>query len=351
MGDSLKKFRPDPYSGTKVVLEVYKTDEKNFTPYVSKKNSKSSASKKTSASSLDNEEDTGITLHQGKILETYSFDDLFSVEYNKDYKGISGEGRVTLPYRKKDSKKIYKGVRCLLRVNRFKNLDKPKTNYKTFLGFITDSKFTEKGLELTLSSFEKLLEQEAEVEFKKMHRSQIMTEIIKMAGLKPKVNFKGLRDDVIDYSSGSSNTEKKESNNSDGSMTEAEVEAIAITFHYAGIGTNHDPKKAWSMIGTKKGHNADCYDATAWLYYVYNFKVGIPARDVVGKGYGSSGTHHCIQIKKNGEWIYPSLYSKITKNLKVTTAMKNGGYHVSREPPGSDGKIPPYKNNWYGNRG
>ena len=54
-------------------------------------------------------------------------------------------------------------------------------------------------------------------------------------------------------------------------------------------------------------------------------------------------------IQKDGDWVFPSWYDKVTTNLKVTSGMKNGDYKVSREPP-TNGKIPEYRNDWYGNR-
>jgi hypothetical protein len=170
-----------------------------------------------------------------------------------------------------------------------------------------------------------------------------------MAGLVPVIDTTGLADNIIDWSTTKESSKDKEGDSgsfslsSDGSMTEEQVWEIARTFHYQGIGTNHDPQKAWDMIGTKKGASGDCYDITAWMYYVFNMKVGIPARDICyHSDYARSGSHHTIQLYRNGTWEDPSGYDGMTTNLKVIKSRDKSKDHISREPP-NGGTIPPYK--------
>ena len=226
----------------------------------------------------------------------------------------------------------------------------------TVYGFVTEVSHDGKGTEIEIKDWGYCLENNTiELGFQNMPRSQVMEEVIKSYGLIPIVDLSGLNDDVISWnnassSGSSSNTGGGGNMTGDGSMTWEECWEIAQTWNYAGWGSNHDPELAWKTMGTKKGHGADCYDATAWLYYVLNFKVGVPARDVVGAGNGGSGTHHVIQTKKTGDWSFPSEYDNMTTNLKVTSGMKGGDFKVSREPPSADGKIPEYRNDWYGDR-
>ena len=216
-------------------------------------------------------------------------------------------------------------------------------------GFVTDVTHDSKGTELEIKDWGYCLEDDTkELSFNNMLRSQIIEEVIKSYGLVPAVDFTGLKDDMISWTnvtssgSGDSSDDGTGSINADGSMTEDQVWEIASTFSYAGIGTNHDPEKAWEMIGTKKGSSADCYDCTAWLYYVYNFKVGIPARDICyHSDYASSGSHHTIQYFKNNQWIDPPEYDKITTNLKVIKSRNKSQDHICRTPP-SGGSIPSY---------
>lgn len=137
----------------------------------------------------------------------------------------------------------------------------------------------------------------------------------------------------------------------DGSTTLEQISAVAKTFHYGGMIGDHDPIHAWNVYHMNKGMTGDCYDVTAWAYYVYNFKAGVWARDIVGKGDAESGTHHVIQIRSNGEWIFPSWYHECATNLRLTDAMKNGQYHVARDVPTARLKYPSYRNPWYGNNG
>ena len=333
----INELIPKPFSGKKAVLEVYKTDEENFIPYTSPTNSnENNTTEKNDEEETEETEETstnkeGYTLHQGEILETYYYKDLFNVEWNKDYEGLSGDGRVTIQFKKEDMDKIYKGVRCKLRVARYDYNEDTTTEYEdTYLCFITDVTYNTSGTEITLSAFEKLLEQEDQLEYTQMLRSKILEEVIKTAGLEPVIDTTGLPDDIIDWSSKSDNDS---SSGGDGSMSWKECWEIAQTWHYGGWGSNHDPQKAWDTMGTTKGHNADCFDATAWLYYVINNKVkGYSARDVCGHGNGKSGTHHVIQTKKSGgNWKFPEEYSGMAKGLGVTSAMRNGDYMVCRD--------------------
>lgn len=223
-------------------------------------------------------------------------------------------------------------------------------------GFVTDVTHSQKGTELEVKDWGYCLEDNTKkLSFNNMLRSQIIEEVIKSYGLVPAVDFTGLKDDMISWTnvtgSGDGDSDGDYSVSGDGSMTESEAWEIAQTFNYAGIGTNHDPQKAWDMIKDKKGSSADCYDCTAWLYYVFNMKVGIPARDICyHSDYASSGSHHTIQLYKNGSWIDPPEYDNMTTNLKVIKSRNKSQDHVCRSPP-SGGSIPPYDKCPHSNNG
>lgn len=300
---------------------------------------------------------TGFILHQGEIIETHTYDTIFSTSWNSDYEGISSDGSISLPFHKEDLQYIYKGVRCLLKTKRFGNFDDKIEidDEDGWLCFITDVNIDNNKLELSLSGFEKLLEQENILSFTGLRRSVILREVIKMAGLEPVIDTTGLPDEIINWSTEKQSGKKDENSGSggynvsgDGSWTEQMLEELAPQLKYAHLGSGHDPKKGYDIVTKNKA--GDCYDVTAFAYYVYNFKIGIPCRDIVGKGYGASGTHHVAMILKDGDWVFPSWYDKVTTNLKVTGGMKSGDYKVSREPPDSSGNIPAYRNDWYGNR-
>lgn len=127
----------------------------------------------------------------------------------------------------------------------------------------------------------------------------------------------------------------------------------SVWSHNYSMSNPHDPAEAYKVFGENTSKKQwDCYSSTAWLYYVLNFKCNVPARDVVGAGSGVSGTHHVIQVKQGGEWIFPPEQSEMPSGLTPTSAMKAGHYHVSRAPPSdmnNPSSYPGYQNPWYGN--
>ena len=219
-------------------------------------------------------------------------------------------------------------------------------------GFVTEVTHSQKTTDLNLKDWGLCLEDTSKkLEFNNLLRSHIIEEVIKSYGLVPIVDFTGLDDDLTSWTnmkstgkgtSGSSSDNGGDvSVNGDGSMTEDQAWEIYKTFKYGGWGSGHDPQKAWEKMGTTKGTNADCYDATAWLYYVYNYKIGIPARDICypSAAARNSGTHHIVQIYKNGKWFVPEQYHGITSGLGGSEQEQ---YHVCREPP-KNGNQPSYE--------
>ena len=214
-------------------------------------------------------------------------------------------------------------------------------------GFVTDVTHDDKGTELEIKDWGYCLEDNTKkLAFNNMPRSQILEEVIKSYGLVPVVDFTGLKDDMISWTnvtgSGTSNDDGTGSVTGDGSMTEEQAWQIASTFVYNHGTSTHEPQEAWDTLGDKPGGGVDCYSCTAWLYYVYNFKIGIPARDICyHSDYANSGSHHTIQYFKNGQWVDPPEYSNLTTNLKVISSRNKSEDHVCRSPP-SGGSTPPY---------
>lgn len=203
------------YSIKKTLLEVYKTDEENFVPYTPL--SGDSEEEETSTTDEETTEDTttaedededaltdGFSLHQGEILETYYYNKFTNVDYDSDYEDISDSGSISIP-EQVDLSRFYKGVRLAFQTyyeeyGKVLNFD----GIPIFVGFITEETFNEDGMELKLSGMTKLLEQKYEFNFTQMKISEILTEMIKTAGLKPAVDPTGLDDKVIDYTNVSS---------------------------------------------------------------------------------------------------------------------------------------------------
>lgn len=201
------------YAIPRYLLEIYKTDEENFEPYVPntsnneeesvKDKVKEEGNKETDEETYDVEENKdGFTLHQGEIQEIYYYRNLHSIGWDHDYEDMSNSGSCEIPYFETDLSQCYLGVRLLLRVDWEEYNEKRvlKELPPAILGFITEERFNNGLTSLSLSGMDKTLEEEYQFEFTQMKRSEIITEMIKTANLKPDVDVTGLQDDVIDYS-------------------------------------------------------------------------------------------------------------------------------------------------------
>ena len=358
------------------------------------------------------EEDEGPPFHphRGKIMDVLQYTEISSMSFDKSYEDSTANGKIEFVFSPDDMKYIYDGVSCKLKLRRdtdrqfsstgieevFKDekeiiyrehyptdeqlvdaelttgmkefVDDDVANFDVdstivcrsasddgLYGFVTEVKHSQKGSEISVKDWGYCLEDTGKkLEFNGLLRSHVIEEVAKSYGLTPIVDFTGLDDDLVNWtnmkevSKGSSSSSDGASVNGDGSMTEDQMWEIYKTFVYGGWGSGHDPKKAWEKMGTTKGASADCYDATAWAYYVYNYKIGIPARDICyHSDHAPSGSHHTIQIYKNKEWIDPPQLSGITSGLGG--GAKGKDFHVCREPP-NNGNMPeyvrcPYSNN------
>lgn len=215
------------YAIPRYLLEVYKTDEENFEPYIPNTGNQDSEDKSKESEDKKNEEEEteeveeneeGFSLHQGKIQEIYYYRNLHTLSWDHDYEDMSNNGSCEIPYHETDLTQCYLGVRLLLRA------DWEESNEKRILkelppaieGFITEERFSNGLTSLTLSGRDKSLEEEYQFEFTQMKRSEIITEMIKTANLVPDVDVTGLQDDVIDYSNVSSSGDDEEDIDSSG---------------------------------------------------------------------------------------------------------------------------------------
>ena len=213
----------EQYRIYRVLLELYKTDEENWEPYIPLNGSDEKTdndTKETLENTSNDDEDDNFTkvfsLHQGKIIETYYYAEFTHVEWELDYEDINASASINIP-EIKDLNRFYKGVRLSLYAGA-ESLGKHRTFNKpirpNLTGFITDESFNENGMSLKISGMSKLLEQKYEFNFTQMKISEILKEMIKTAGLEPVVDATGLDDQVIDYSNVSSDGESSSVDNS-----------------------------------------------------------------------------------------------------------------------------------------
>ncbi len=136
-----KILRPLQSSMKEGMLEVYETDEENFTPYES---TPEEDEKDKDKDTEDEEEDTDdeetsgedatsdeeeITYHQGEILSTSYYPFNFSYTFDTDYTEGTGESKVdSYIFTDEDLNYIYKGVRVLLKLGWLQFGEKLPTN-------------------------------------------------------------------------------------------------------------------------------------------------------------------------------------------------------------------------------
>ena len=273
----------------------------------------------------------GFTLHQGEIIETHTYKTIFNTSWNSDYEGLSSDGSISLPFHKEDLKYIYKGVRCLLKTERFPHTINDETitidDTDGYLCFITDVTITPTTLELSLCGYEKLLEQENILSFKNQRRSTILEEVIKMAGLVPIIDTTGLSDEVINWST----EQKKDKDDDSSSSTNTSEDSEIVSNDAIEIGNELGNKyKFCAGAGSedyatmkKKG----CGSCWAWsdaLYTELTAK-GITCR-IVQYPTSMSNNHRSVQLQdSNGNWVdYPYKKTSIDKLAGATSGSSNG---------------------------
>lgn len=309
-------------------LDIYETDEENFQPYKSGETNlglkENSNDDNTETITEDEEDSESFKLHQGEIKKTYLYNQLYELNFNRDYENPTGQGKTKLKYTKEDLKKFYKGQRLLLKCGRENEKQKytkeeinslidarekeltqqlierkkrlitqhketetktksdiekekqsstsktPDFNSKTtiyivnnkdteeeikekqalnkkgvetstpteeekkqikklakeeviqeitglehsILGWIVEENISGDGIDLNINDYGKLLEQKDKLTYENMYRSKILEEVIKTAGLIPIIDFTNLQDDVISWTSVSSNNDNENVNSS-----------------------------------------------------------------------------------------------------------------------------------------
>ena len=222
-------IKPEQYSISRTLLEVYKTDEENWEPYVpnsgetEEKKEEEEEEEETEEEEEEEEEtdNEGFTLHQGEILETYYYGRFTELNTEHDYSDMNNNGSIKLP-EIIDLDRFYKGVRLCVRKTWEKEGETTELEdlIEVLKGFITEESFTQSGMSLSISGMTKLLEQNYKFSFTQMKRSDILKEVIKTAGLKPVVNPEGLNDEVIDYTNISESEDSDSGSGADSDSTD-----------------------------------------------------------------------------------------------------------------------------------
>lgn len=202
-------------------VEVYKTKDKNV--------------EKTSK----DDEKEGFVLHNGTITEIAYFDDLVDTSFEHDYEDISSSGSVS--FTEIDETRFYKGTKILLKKGY--NAKKWDDLQDVLLGFITEQRFDEDGVDIKISGATKLLDAEKQFTFKNTKISKILKEMVKSSGLKIKIDTTGLKDKKVDYTNVSSSSSGD--SNSSYAVSES-IQKLADNI----VGSETDEYKKF-----EKGHN------------------------------------------------------------------------------------------------
>ena len=244
----------------------------------SQDNSSSLGSEEEDENKASEEEDEEPIFHphKGKIMQILQYIDISSLSFDKSYEEPTGSGKVELPLSLDDSKYIYDGVSCKLKVRRdtdrqfsdtgleeifkkeedihlrehypttemlidnqslFEEKEFVSEDYKDWdvvstlvsrsasddglYGFVTEVNRSQSGSEISLKDWGYCLEDTTiELSFSGMLRSQVIEEVAKSYGLVPIVDLSGLDDDVVGSwtnkkTMGGGATSSDESSNSD----------------------------------------------------------------------------------------------------------------------------------------
>lgn len=121
-------------------------------------------------------------------------------DFSKDYDAACGTGSMEFQYRPTYFNKIKSDASILVREGWI--TPDGKEELKEVMSGIIDGepKIDNDKMSVDISDEGYLLEAEASVSYTQKKRSFIMKDIIKKAGLNPVVDFKGVKDDVLDYS-------------------------------------------------------------------------------------------------------------------------------------------------------
>lgn len=322
------------------IIKVVKKGSLQAKKVSKRANSKTSTKKKSSSKKSTTSSSSALSSESSSSTETGTSTDNSSTDSTSEESSTPTGITITLNQSLKQSKEMMKK---LIKETIDEEYEEATSGFTHSLhGFICDSQFTLEGSELTLGAYDKLLAKSDNLMYTEMLRSQILDEVIMTAGLIPVVDFTDLTDEVISWTSASSSGSKDSGDaQGDGSMTEQEAWDWAKKVPYNHGTSTHDPKEAYDKLNS--GTGADCYSLTAALYYIFNYKVGIKARDICYHSpYASSGSHHTIQLYRNGSWddCADKYRSYTSTNFHVISS--RSGEHVCRESGGTSSSYPAY---------
>lgn len=215
---------------SKAGLEIYTVQETTEDDSKKKKEEKEDSKDKKKEEKKEEETPTtdsedvtnNFKLDKGEINHIDFIGEIYTDGYEEDYADISCNASVSVPIDYLNY--FYKGRRMALK----KGLMKDKLNWDDMSsvvdGFCTELTYSKDKVDVKIMGMNRLLDEEGIFKFKKTKRSEIVKQIIEKAGLIPKIDITGLKDDVINFTSGSE--EKKSSSSKADPNASADIQEI-----------------------------------------------------------------------------------------------------------------------------
>lgn len=190
-----------------------------------------------------------FNLQTGEITAIEYIGELYSDNFEQDYEDISTNASVSLPITYLEY--LQKGKKAAL-MKGWQTSDKYKweDQFMAVMGFITEINWTKDKVDIKITGMNKLLDLEAQFDFKQTKRSEIVKAIIEASGLKAKVDVTGLNDDVIDFTNGSSSSKSTSNENIKSTGSDSIDEAVKNAIS----GKTDDLSKAKSIDSAFKEH-------------------------------------------------------------------------------------------------
>lgn len=251
---------------------------------------------------LSDSTESNFTLLNGEVNQIDYIGELYSDSYEQDYSDISSNASISLPMDYYST--LFKGKKIALKKgispNKWEDME------TAVLGFVTEISYSKDKIDIKINGMDKLLDQEKKFSFTKTKRSMIVKKIIEAAGLKAKVDTKGLKDDVTDFTNISSSGEESGSSSGLAGGEGQEIDSLVQ-----------------EIVGSETDELKKCKLVHGWL-----------KSNVRYSGYECSHYHSAKECLKNKSHLNCADTARLTRAMMASAGLKcyvvhrttNGGH-------------------------
>lgn len=251
---------------------------------------------------LSDSTESNFTLLNGEVNQIDYIGELYSDSYEQDYSDISSNASISLPVDYYST--LFKGKKIALKKgispNKWEDME------TAVLGFVTEISYSKDKIDIKINGMDKLLDQEKKFSFTKTKRSMIVKKIIEAAGLKAKVDTKGLKDDVTDFTNISSSGEESGSSSGLAGGEGQEIDSLVQ-----------------EIVGSETDELKKCKLVHGWL-----------KSNVRYSGYECSRYHSAKECLKNKSHLNCADTARLTRAMMASAGLKcyvvhrttNGGH-------------------------